>query len=46
MRDGRYIMKNLQINMVFKNIKDNIDFRLVQMSSDYSDIVCIGELCY
>jgi hypothetical protein len=27
--------------MVFRNTKDNIDFRIVHISYDYSDIVCI-----
>ncbi|HAR86704.1 MAG TPA: hypothetical protein DCR69_13310, partial [Clostridium sp.] len=34
-------MKNIQVNMVFRNIKDNIDFRIIYISYDYSDIVCI-----
>lgn len=35
-------MKNLQINMVLRNIKDNnIDFRIIHISTDYSDVVCI-----
>lgn len=34
-------MKKLQVNMVFKNIKDNIDFRIIYISHDYIDIVCI-----
>jgi len=34
-------MKKIQVNMVFRNIKDNIDFRILHISYDYSDIVCI-----
>jgi hypothetical protein len=35
-------MKKLQVNMVFRNTKDNIDFRIIHISYDYSDIVCIN----
>ncbi|HEY8891409.1 MAG TPA: Mu transposase C-terminal domain-containing protein [Clostridium sp.] len=34
-------MKKIQINMVFRNTKDTIDFRIIHISYDYSDIVCI-----
>jgi hypothetical protein len=34
-------MKNLQVNMVFRNTKDNNDFRIIHISYPYSDIVCI-----
>ena len=35
-------MKKLQVNMVFRNTNDNIDFRIIHISYDYSDIVCIN----
>jgi transposase InsO family protein len=34
-------MKKLQVNMVFRNINDNADFRVIHISYDYTDIVCI-----
>ncbi|MBU3175383.1 transposase family protein [Clostridium estertheticum] len=34
-------MKKLQVNMVFRNTKDNVDFRIILISYDYSDLVCI-----
>ena len=34
-------MKKILINMVFRNIEDNFDYRIIYISYDYSDIVCI-----
>ena len=34
-------MKRIQINMVFRNIEDTFDYRIIYISYDYSDIVCI-----
>lgn len=34
-------MINLQINMVLRNTKDNIDFRVVHISNDYDEMICI-----
>lgn len=34
-------MKKLQINMVFKNIQDDVSFRIIYISYNYSDVVCI-----
>lgn len=34
-------MKKIQRNLVLKNIKDNVDFRILYISYDYNDTVCI-----